>query len=125
MVLGAGIDVVAVNDIRRELSRGEWTPADGIFLDSELNYCYAARASAPRLAACFAAKEAVLKALGVPVADLEMFREVEVLEKASGRTEVSFHGRAQQISEALGVRRVLAALHMDRRLAAAMVILEG
>jgi holo-[acyl-carrier protein] synthase len=125
MVLGTGIDVVTVEDVRRELARGAWTAADGIFRDSELRYCNAVRSPARRLAARFAAKEAVLKALGVGVTDLEMLREVEVIGIAPGHVKVSLHGRAQRQSSALGVQRVLAALHADRNLAAAMVILEG
>jgi holo-[acyl-carrier protein] synthase len=125
MVLGTGIDVVIIEDVQRELAHGAWTAADGIFRDSELRDCNAVRSPARRLAACFAAKEAVLKALGVGVTDLEMLREVEVIGIAPGNVKVSLHGRAQRQSSALGVQRVLAALHADRNLAAAMVILEG
>lgn len=125
MVLGTGIDVIAIEDVQRELAQGVWTSADGVFCDSELRYCNAVRSPARRFAACFAAKEAVLKALGVRVSDLAMFREVEVIGIAPGNVKVSLHGRAQRQSSALGVQRVLAALHADRNLAAAMVILEG
>ena len=125
MVLGTGIDVMAVKEMQRELAHGAWTAADGIFCASELRYCNAARAPARRLAACFVAKEAALKALGVRIADLEMFREIEVIETAQGSVKLSLHGRAQRQLSALGVKQVLAALHSDRYLAAAMVVLEG
>ena len=125
MVLGTGIDVIAIEDVQRELAHGAWTAADGVFRDSELRYCNAVRAPVRRLAACFAAKEAVLKALGVRVTDLAMLREVEVVGVTHGNVKVSLHGRAQRRSSALGVQHVLAALHSDRYLATAMVILEG
>lgn len=125
MVLGSGIDVIAVDDVRRELAHGTWTAADGILRDSELHFCNAVRSPARRLAACFVAKEAVLKALGIPVADLEMFREVEVGGIQRGQATITLYGRVRHQSASLGVQRVLTALHSDRRFAAAMVILEG
>lgn len=125
MVLGTGIDVIAIDRMRRELARCPWTTADGVFRASELRHCRAVRSPVRRLAACFAGKEAALKALGIRIADLGMFREIEVLGNGRGSVKVSLHGRVQRQSSALGVKRVLAALHSDRYLAAAMVVLEG
>ncbi len=122
MVVGSGIDVMAVHDMRRELTR-PWTVADGIFRESELHCCNCSRQAARRLASCFVTKEAALKALGVQVSDLDLFRDVEVI--PGEKVEVRFHGRAQQRCRNLGVKHIVAAVHSDRHLAAAMVILEG
>ena len=124
MVLGTGIDVMAVSDMQRELAHGPWCATDCIFRASELQHCNAARSPARQLASYFVAKEAAVKALALRVVDLTIFREVEVIGNHES-VKVRFHGRAQEQSERLGVRRVLAALHSDRYLAAAMVILEG
>lgn len=124
MVLGSGIDVMAVSDMERELAHGPWLARDGIFRASELSLCHATRSCARRLASYFVAKEAALKALDIHVADLEIFHDIEVMER-SGRVEVFFHGRARAHCDALGVRRILAALYTGHHFAAAMVILEG
>lgn len=125
MIVGSGIDLMAVNEIQRELAHRAWTVADGIFRQSELNHCNAARSPARMLAAYFAVKEAAAKALAIRFADLAIFREIEVTADGPGHVQLRFHGRAQKLCDALGVKRVLAALHSDRYMAAAMVLLEG
>lgn len=125
MVVGSGIDVMAVNDMERELAKGAWTAADGIFRQSELDDCLAARSPARRLAAYFAAKEAAAKALNIHLADLAIFSEIEVIAAEPDHVKLRFHGRAQEQCERVGGKHILAALHSDRYLAAAMVIVEG
>ncbi len=125
MVVGSGIDVMAVHDMQRELAQRSWTAADGIFRQSELDDCNAGRSPARKLAAYFTAKEAAAKALDIHVADLAIFREIEVTTSGPSEVKLGFYGRAAEQCERLGVKRVLASLHADRNLAAAMVILEG
>ena len=125
MVIGSGIDVMAVNDMQRELTHGAWIAADGIFRQSELDDCNAARSPARKFAAYFAAKEAAAKALDVRVTDLAILREIEVISSYRDQVKICFHGRAHEQCDKLGVKRVVAALHANRHLAAAMVILEA
>ena len=124
MVIGTGIDVMALNDMERELARGPWTAADGIFRESELRQCRHGGSRARSLSACYVAKEAAAKALNLHVSDLGVFREIEVINVTHDHIKLSFHGRAQEQFERLGATRVLTSVHADRHLAAAMVILE-
>jgi holo-[acyl-carrier protein] synthase len=125
VVLGTGVDIIAVKDVSRELTRGQWESSDGIFRSSELERINGRRRSARMLAVCFAIKEATLKALGVHVHDLRTFTEIEVAQDSAGAPQVVLHGAAAEKANSIGVMRVVSASHVDRRVAAAMVILEG
>lgn len=68
LVLGVGIDLVEVERVREALDR---TPrfAERVFTPDEWAYCTSHRDPAPHAAARWAAKEAVLKALGLGIFD--------------------------------------------------------
>lgn len=122
MILGIGIDLVENRRVEQELARGEWRTSDGVFSPEEIRYCASTRRPALRYAACFAAKEAALKALGLPARDLADFRDVEVgLETSS----IALHSRLKNQSEQLGVRRIRLSTTVGRDLTGAMVILES
>ncbi len=119
MILGLGIDVVENRRVERELARGAWLHSDGVFTPTEIACCSAAPKPARRYAACFAAKEATLKALGVAVKDLGTFRDIEV----RGNSLVLLN-QLKNESEQLGVRQIHVATTVGRDLTGAMVILE-
>ncbi len=125
MILGLGIDVVANVRVSRELARGEWRVSDGIFTRREVQRCEGAARPAFSYAACFAAKEATLKALGMNLADLGMMLEVEIEPDSSGRTAVILHGRMKSESEHMGVRHIRLSTVSTKRQTGAMVILES
>jgi holo-[acyl-carrier protein] synthase len=123
MIVGLGIDLVANRRVERELARGEWLLGDGIFTSREISRCSRDRRPALCYAACFAAKEATLKALGVEVADLGMMREVEV--QLGDRCTIVLHDRMKSESEHLGVRHIRLSIAPSKRQTGAMVILES
>ena len=123
MILGFGIDLVATNRVERELAQGEWLPGNGIFTSREISRCCGNKRPALCYAACFAAKEATLKALGVEVADLGMMREVEV--ELGDHCTIVLHDRTKSESEQLGVRHIRLAIAPGKRQTGAMVILES
>ena len=80
---------------------------------------------AESLAARFAAKEAVMKALGVGLGDFE-FRDVEVLRADSGEPSLSLKGKARTIADARGVASWLLTLsHTDTTAMAVVIALGG
>ena len=78
MILGIGTDLIEHVRVQRELAKSPWADNHGIFTAQEIARCRGSSRLVARYAACFAAKEATLKALGVGVSDLAMFREVEI-----------------------------------------------
>jgi holo-[acyl-carrier protein] synthase len=101
VILGVGIDAVEVPRFRRVLAR---TPgvARRLFTDAERAYGERKRDPAERLAARFAAKEAVMKALGVGLGAFR-FHDVEVVRAPSGQPSLVLRGRAAALAEARGV----------------------
>lgn len=99
MIAGVGVDLVRIERIQAAIAR---------FGERFLNRCFtvgerAACADAPaRLAARFAAKEAVAKSLGTGLRGMT-WREIEVVTDASGKPQVSLHGGAAARAQALGV----------------------
>jgi holo-[acyl-carrier protein] synthase len=124
VILGFGIDLLENGRVERELACGPWRPADGVFTPREILECNSARKPALRYAACFAAKEAVLKALGREVADLASLREVEVEHQPGRDYSIVLHDRLRAESEQLGVRRIWLSVAQQAAQTAAMVILE-
>ncbi len=121
MIVGIGIDLLENRRVEAELARGAWPQAQGVFTPDEVRYCSAFRRPALRYAACFAAKEAAIKALGMEVADLALFREVEV---KLDTNIVALRQRLKNRSEELGVRSIRLSTTVGRDLTGAMVILE-
>jgi len=101
-MIGVGIDAVEVERFRRALAR-QPRLAGRLFTEAEL--AYAGRATDPteRLAARFAAKEAVLKALGVGLGAAD-FKEIEVARAPGGEPSLLLHGRAAALARHRGVR---------------------
>jgi holo-[acyl-carrier protein] synthase len=125
VILGLGIDVVSTTRMAQELARAKWSEGDGIFTSAEIAYCSSRKNPRTSYAACFAAKEATLKALGTPVEDLGFFREVETRFETPVRQQVLLHGRARQMAEELAARNITLSIAVARNCVGAMVILEG
>jgi len=125
MIVGLGIDLVDTERVARELSLERWHPASGIFTAAEISYCGAGRQPERRFAACFAAKEATLKALGADIADLGMFREVEVRSDRGGECAVRLRKRVLTLARRSGTRSINLSVAVRKRNAVALVILES
>ena len=111
--------------LTQELARGDWQPENGVFTSGEIDRCSTGKTPALRYAACFAAKEATLKALGVGVSDWAMFREVEIGMDQNGEYAVVLHDRLKSESEQLGVRHIRVSIAAAAKQTGAMVILES
>jgi holo-[acyl-carrier protein] synthase len=116
VIIGVGIDVVDIDRFADTLQR---TPAlrERLFTAQELT-----RAPAS-LAARFAAKEALAKALGAP-AGLHWL-DAEVRSDDVGRPSLSLTGSVAARTAELGVVRTHVSLSHDAGIASAVVILEG
>lgn len=100
-VLGVGIDLVDVDRFRRSLER---TPsmAERMFTEAERRYALAANDPTQRFAARFAAKEAVMKAMGVGLGAFG-FHDVEVIRADGGQPSLRVVGAAELLAADLGV----------------------
>lgn len=124
MVLGLGTDLIEISRIERSLERfGEQFLAR-VFTPGEIAYCRRKKASAESFAARFAAKEAGAKALGTGISRGVSWKEFEVRRAPGQRPELHLSGRALQIAEAMGVRRLSLSLTHSREMSMAVVVAE-
>lgn len=121
-MIGVGVDAVEVNRFRKVLARRP-TLAERLFTPAELEYARRKRDASERLAARFAAKEAVLKALGVGLGAAG-FREIEVVRAPSGQPALRLSGRAAALASAHNVHAWHLSLSHTSLEAVAMVVAE-
>jgi holo-[acyl-carrier protein] synthase len=104
-ILGHGIDLVDVARIGEMIDRHGDRFLQRCFTDVERAYCEAStKRRHEHLAARFAAKEAVLKALGTGWRDGIAWTDIEVVREPSGRPTVKLTGEAANIASRLGVQ---------------------
>lgn len=100
-VIGVGIDLVEVERFRAVLAR---TPStrERMFTEAERTYAEQANDPTERYAVRFAAKEAVMKALGVGLGAFG-FHDVEVLRDDGGCPTLGVYGPAAALAAERGV----------------------
>jgi holo-[acyl-carrier protein] synthase len=121
-MIGVGIDLVDIERFRRSLER---TPTMRTRLFTEIELAYVAPKSdpVPSLAARFAAREAVMKALGLGLGAFS-FHDVWVELAESGQPSLAFAGRAAELSSEAGISCWHLSLTHSDIMAAAYVIAE-
>lgn len=116
---GIGIDLVDVSRIERALDRRPRL-ADRLFTEQELRYAATRRRPARHLAARFAAKEAVVKALGLGPGTA--IRQIEVV--AGDPPEVRLHDEVARLAGGRGLAVKVSMSH-ERETATAIAIAEA
>jgi holo-[acyl-carrier protein] synthase len=125
MVLGLGTDLMETRRIEESIDRYGERFLERIFTADEIAYCLRKKKNAAEsFAARFAAKEAGAKALGTGISRGVSWKEFEVSREASGRPTLHLSGRAAELAEVMGVKRVQLSLTHSRELALAVVVIE-
>ncbi len=117
-VLETGVDIIEIDRVAELAARYGERFARRVFSPDEWQ---AFQRQPSSLAARFAAKEAVIKALGSPNMALH---EIRVVRAPGERPTVELGGRARARAEALGVRQIALILSHSQRYAVAFVVLE-
>jgi holo-[acyl-carrier protein] synthase len=113
-----GIDMIEIERVRRVLARHPKRFLARVYTAREVAFC---RGRVSELAARFAAKEAVMKALGTGVRGVA-WREIEVLPNPRGKPLVTLHGNAAKRGERIGLHHVDVSLSHTRAYAIACVV---
>lgn len=120
MIRGIGVDIVDIGRVRKLIEREEMRFLEKVFTDTEIAYCNARNNRFQHFAARFAAKEAVSKALATGWAGDFRWKNVEVINDASGQPRVTVYGG---LREQLGSSRIMISLsHADLHVVAVAVI---
>lgn len=124
-IIGHGLDIIEVARFQSKDNTDDQTRWVRYFLPRELAAVGEGPHRASRLAARFAAKEAVLKALGTGWGDGIAFTDVEITAATSGAPNVTLHGGAADRAHQLGVTTWLLTLTHTTQIAAASAIALG
>ena len=116
--LSVGVDIVEMARMRRALERWGERILRHVFTPSETAFC---RGRVPELAARFAAKEAISKALGTGMVGISWV-EMEVLVDERGKPLVQLHGRARARAQELGLTQWAISLSHSNDSAVAFVV---
>src|SRR5579884_458527 len=108
--LSVGVDVIEIERVRAVLARHPERFLRRVFTPGEARHC---RGRVPELAARFAGKEAVMKALGTGVRGIG-WREIEILPNRRGNPLVLLHGKARARADALGLTTIDISLSHSR-----------
>jgi holo-[acyl-carrier protein] synthase len=118
-MVGLGLDSVEVDRFGAVLTRRP-TLLDHLFTEGERAYAAHQRNPVPSLAARFAVKEAVMKALGVGLGAIG-WHDVEVVRAAGGRPELTVTGRAGDLAATRGIASWQVSITHTHRSASAVV----
>ncbi len=93
-----------------------------VFSDEEIRYCGGHKLAAMHFAGRWAAKEAMLKAIGVGWAHGMTWRDLEVVNTGGGQPVARLHGGAELACRARGISQVLVSISHTQELAMATAI---
>jgi holo-[acyl-carrier protein] synthase len=125
MIYGIGIDIVKIDRLHASLARFGERFAQRILTADELADYRAQRQPARFLAKRFAAKEAVVKALGLGFRDGLTFNQIGVRHDHYGKPELVYTGQMLIEIERAGIQASLLSLTDEAEYVVAMVVLEG
>lgn len=125
MIVAIGIDLVEISRIEKVFARRGDRFRARVFTEGEISYCERRASKLASYAARFAAKEAVMKALGTGWSEGVGWMDVEVISGQSGAPTLQLYGRAFERMREIGAKKAHLSLTHSGNLAIAEVLLEG
>ncbi|MFK7161101.1 holo-ACP synthase [Marinospirillum sp. MEB164] len=125
MILGIGTDLAKIARFEQLLARRGDAICQRLLTPAERQAMQKTAQPAAFLAKRFAAKEALLKALGTGLRDGLSWQQIEVSNDALGKPLLALSGVAEQKAQALGVKQIHLSLSDEQEMALAFVLLEG
>jgi len=124
-ILGIGTDIVECLRIAQMIERHGELFITRVYTEHEIQYCQSRKLATPHFAGRWAAKEAVLKALGTGWRRGISWRDVEIHNEPGGRPTVRLRGGARDVVEQLGISQMLISISHCRSHATAYALAEG
>lgn len=124
-ILGIGTEITECLRIARMIDRYGELFINRVYTSEEIGFCRSRTQATQHFTARWAAKEAVLKALGGSWGRGIHWRDIEVRNESDGRLVVGVRGGARELVEQLGVARVLVTVSHCRTHATAYAIAVG
>ena len=119
-MINVGIDIIEIKRIQNVKLRYPNRFLKKIFTENEIIYC---RNRSPQLAARFAAKEAMMKALGTGIRGVG-WKDVEVIRYRGQAPQIKLSGRGKKVGERIGLKNTSLSISHSREYAVACVTIE-
>ena len=123
MITGTGIDLIETARVAEKIAR-DIGFLEYVFSPNEIAYCESKTNKAEHYAARFAAKEALLKALGTGFPGGLTLNEIEVTSDDSGKPYINFTGSSKDVIESFGIGKIHLTLSHLKDIACAMIVIE-
>lgn len=123
MIFGIGVDVLELERVHRTLERFGARFTNHLLMPQEREQLARTRRPERFIAMRFAAKEAIVKAMGTGFAHGMWIRDVGVVQNSWGKPEVVFSARGEQVRRALGVGDAHVTLTDEAGLVVAVAVL--
>ena len=124
MIYGIGVDLIEIERIAQAITRTGQRLIERLYTDTEQAYCCQHHPPYACYAARFAAKEALLKALGTGLRQHMRWRDIEVYRDNLGKPSLRLYGYLQEHCVTEGIQHIHLSLAHSATCAIAQVILE-
>ena len=124
-VLGIGTDIVECLRIAQMIDRHGELFISRVYTTQEIQYCQSRKQATQHFAGRWAAKEAVLKALGTGWRRGISWRDIEIRNDPGGKPTVALRGGAREVVEKLGIGQMLISISHCRSHATAYALALG
>ncbi len=122
-IVGHGVDIIEVERIGKMIADHPERFVARTFTEKEIAFAERGKKRRAEVyAGLFAAKEAVMKALGTGLRRGVAFRDIEVLHQPSGEPYVVLHGRTAEVAAERGLARLWISISHVERIATASAI---
>jgi holo-[acyl-carrier protein] synthase len=125
LIVGLGVDIAEVARVKAAIERHGETFLRRIYTPKEREYCDRFKNKYERYAGRFAAKEAVMKALGTGWSRGVRWVDVEVVREKGGRPTIKLAGEAANIAQRMSVTNIALSITHTADQAFAQVIFEN
>jgi holo-[acyl-carrier protein] synthase len=122
MIYGIGIDIVKIERMKKVVEKWGNRFLEKVFTDGEISYCYEKKEPFLSLAVRFAAKEALIKAVGS--IDNVSLRDIEVVNVETGRPLLKIRGKLRDFFQDQLIKNVHLSLSHEHEYGVACVVLE-
>ena len=124
-IIGIGTDIVECLRIAQMIERHGEVFLTRVYTQREIEYCSSRKAATQHYAGRWAAKEAVLKAMGTGWSNGISWRDIEVRNNEGGKPAIALGGGARETCEKMAIQEMLISISHCRSHATATAIAVG
>ena len=124
-IIGIGTDIIECLRIAQMIERHGELFINRVYTSHEIQYCKSRKLATQHYAGRWAAKEAILKALGTGWRKGISWRDIEIRNEPGGRPVVAMRGGARDVVEQLGITQMLISISHCRSHATAYALAQG